>query len=54
MKVKNNSSYLKIPRPRKESRELLNALNIRMPIVLPHREVNVDTKKKLPKQRKLL
>jgi transposase len=54
MKIKNNSSCLKIPRPRKESRELLNALNIRMPIVLPHREVNVDTKKKLPKQRKLL
>lgn len=54
MKIKKSASCLKIPRPRKESRDLLKALNVRMPIALPHREVNVVTKKKLSKQRKFL
>jgi hypothetical protein len=46
MKVKDHGSCLKIPRPRKKSRELLKALDISMPIVLPHREVRVVTRKK--------
>lgn len=54
MKVKNQGSCLKIPRPREQSRQLLKALDIRMPTVLPHREVRVVTRKKLTERRKLL
>ena len=54
MKVKNQGSCLKIPRPREQSRQLLKALDIRMPTVLPHREVHVVTRKKLTERRKLL
>jgi transposase len=53
MKVKNQTSCLKIPRPREKSRQLLKALDIRMPIVLPHRKVRVVTRKKLVERRKL-
>ncbi len=53
IKVKDHGSCLKIPRPREESRELLKALDVRMPTVLPHREVRVVTRKKLPEQRKI-
>jgi len=53
MKVKNQALCLKIPRPRENSRQLLKALDIRMPIVLPHRKVRVVTRKKLVKRRKL-
>ncbi len=53
MRVKGQGSCLKIPRPRQRSRELLKALDIQMPTVLPHREVRVVTRKKLPEQRKL-
>jgi len=52
MKVKDRQSVLKIPRPREQSRNLLNALDIRMPEALPHKEVSVVTKKKLPERRK--
>lgn len=52
MKVKNQPSCLKIPRPRERSRQLLKALDIRMPIVLPHRKVRVVTRKKLGGRRK--
>ena len=52
IKVKDQGSCLKIPRPREKSRELLKALDVRMPMVLPHREVRVVTRKKLPEQRK--
>ena len=51
MEVKNQASCLKIPRPREKSRELLQALDIRMPIVLPHRKVRVVTRKKLTERR---
>lgn len=37
----------KIPIPRKQSRELLKALNIKIPKVLPRRNVNVVSRKKL-------
>lgn len=53
MKIKNQASCLKIPRPRERSRQLLKALDIRMPTVLPHRKVRVVTRKKLVERRKL-
>ena len=53
IKVKDHGSCLKIPRPRKKSMELLKTLGVRMPTALPHREVRVVTRKKLPEQRKL-
>jgi transposase len=53
MKVKNKASCLKIPRPREKSRQLLKALDIKMPIVLPHRNVRVVTRKKLVERRNL-
>jgi transposase len=53
IKVKDHGSCLKIPRPREKSRDLLKALDIRMPTALPHREVRVVTRKKLPEQRRM-
>ncbi len=53
MKFKDQASCLKIPRPREKSRQLLKALDIRMPIVLPHRNVHVVTRKKLVERRNL-
>ena len=53
IKVKDHGSCLKIPRPREKSRELLKALDVRMPMVLAHREVRVVTRKKLPEQRRM-
>jgi len=52
VKIKDKGSCLKIPRPREQSRRLLEALNISTPSVLPHREVHVDTRKKLQERRK--
>jgi transposase len=54
MKVKNQASCLKIPRPREKSRQLLKALDIGMPTVLPHHDVRVVTRKKLTERRKLI
>jgi len=54
MKIKNQKSVLKIPRPREQSANLLKALGIKMPTALPHKEVSVVTKTKLPKRRKLI
>jgi len=53
IRVKGHGSCIKIPRPRDKSRELLKALDVRMPTVLPHREVRVVTRKKLPEQRRM-
>ena len=53
VKVKGHGSCIKIPRPREKSRELLKALDVRMPMVLPHREVRVVTRKKLSEQRRM-
>lgn len=53
MKVKNQASFLRIPRPRETSRQLLKVLDIRMPTVVPHRNVRVVTRKKLTERRKL-
>jgi transposase len=52
VKVKNRGSILKIPRPREQSQGLLKALNITLPIALPHRSINVDTRRKLVDRRK--
>ncbi|MCP5002774.1 MAG: hypothetical protein GY941_02305 [Planctomycetes bacterium] len=54
VKVQEQGSCLKIPRPRENSRKLLKALDVHMPLVLPHREVPVVTRKKLKEQRKRL
>lgn len=53
IKVKGQASSLRIPRPREKSRELLQALDIRMPTALPHRNVRVVTRKTLVERRKL-
>jgi transposase len=53
MKVKDQVSCLKIPRPRENSRQLLKALDIKMPVALPHRNVRVVTRKKLMERRKV-
>ena len=42
----------KIPRPRQQSRELLEALRIKLPEALPSRNIRVVTRKKLPVRRK--
>ena len=42
----------KIPRPRQQSRELLEALQIKLPEVLPSRHIRVVTRKKLTSRRK--
>jgi hypothetical protein len=52
VRIKGKGSCLKIPQPREQSRRLLEALHISLPEVLPHKEVHVDTRKKLPERRK--
>lgn len=52
LKVKDNGSCFKIPRPREQSRKPLKALDVKMPTVLPHRNIAVVTRKKLTEQRK--
>jgi transposase len=53
IKVKDHGCCLKIPRPREKSQELLKELDVRLPTALPHREIRVVTRKKLPEQRKI-
>src|SRR5487761_8225 len=52
MKVKGGSHCLRIPAPSAPCRALLQALDIRLPDVLPHAEIPVVTRKKLPERRK--
>ncbi len=52
MEIKARASCWKIPRPRKELKELLDAVGVIMPMALPHRDIHVDTRKKLPERRK--
>jgi hypothetical protein len=52
MNIKDKATCWKIPRPRKELKELLDALGIIMPLALPHKDINVDTRKKLSNRRK--
>ncbi|MCG2711961.1 MAG: transposase [Candidatus Omnitrophica bacterium] len=51
IKIDKKYSCLKIPIPRKESQTLLQALKIKLPSALPHRDVRVVTRKKLPERR---
>src|SRR5216684_1107941 len=52
MKIKEGGSCLRIPLPNPACRDLLQALDIRLPDVLPDVKVRVDTRKKLPERRK--
>lgn len=52
MKIKDQPSVLKIPIPREQSKKLLAALEIKMPTVLPHKDISVVTRKKLASHRK--
>ncbi|MGH9625525.1 MAG: IS1634 family transposase [Bryobacteraceae bacterium] len=52
MKVKGGGSCLRIPRPCGGARALLQAVGLHLPDALPHREIAVDTRKKLPERRK--
>ncbi len=52
IKVKNAASCWKIPKPAGIVKELLDALDVRMPQFLPRRQVKVVTRKKLPSRRK--
>lgn len=51
MKSKDGGSCLRIPTPNPACRDLLQALDIRLPDVLPHVKVRVDTRKKLQERR---
>jgi len=48
----NGGSCLRIPTPNPACRDLLQALDIRLPDVLPNVKVRVDTRKKLQERRK--
>ena len=50
--IKNKASSQKVPEPRDASKALLEALDVRLPTILPHRKVNVVTRRKLPERRK--
>ena len=52
MKVEGGASCLRISTPRSQSHTLLKAAHIHLPDALPHREVRVVTRKKLPERRK--
>jgi Transposase DDE domain len=52
MKSKDGGSCLRIPTPNLACRDLLQALDIRLPDVLPNVKVRVDTRKKLQERRK--
>ena len=51
MKSKDGGSCLRIPTPNPACRDLLQALDIRLPDVLPNVKVRVDTRKKLQERR---
>ncbi len=51
IKVSGGGSCLQIPKPPAQSRDLLNALDIPLPEALPHSDVRVVTRKKLPQRR---
>ncbi|MBU1153351.1 transposase [bacterium] len=54
VEVNGQGGCLKIPIPRETSQELLKRLDVRLPSVLPHKDVLVVTRKKLAKQQKPL
>jgi len=52
IRTKDGGTCLRIPKPRATSRALLKALDLHLPEALPHTDVRVVTRKKLPEQRK--
>ena len=52
LSVKGTGSCLRLPEPSPIARELLDALDVKLPPVLPKSPAKVDTKKKLTSQRK--
>ena len=52
LSVKGTGSCLRLPEPSPIARELLNALDMKLPPVLPKSPAKVDTKKKLASRRK--
>ena len=44
--------FQRIPEPRELSRQLLEAADIKLPLILPSKGIRVATKKKLPYRRK--
>lgn len=50
--LKDGGSCLRIPTPHADCRALLDTLHLRLPKVLPHTPVRVDTRRKLPERRK--
>ena len=52
LSVKGGEACLRIPEPSPTARELLNALDVKLPQFLPKSKAKVDTKKKLPSRRK--
>ena len=52
MTVKGGASCLRLPAPGETSHALLKALHLSLPDVLPHTDVPVVTRKKLPQRRK--
>lgn len=49
-----NSSCQQIPQPRYLGRKLLELANVELPSILPCRNINVATRRKLPERRKIL
>jgi hypothetical protein len=52
LSVKGGEACLRIPEPSPTARELLDALDVKLPQFLPKSKAKVDTKKKLPSRRK--
>ncbi len=52
LSVKDGGACLRIPEPSPTAKELLDALDVKLPLFLPKSRAKVDTKKKLPSRRK--
>ena len=53
LKLKNGGSCLRLPTHDRETKNLLEALDIKLPDILPRLETHVDTHRKLPSRRKV-
>ena len=54
LRTKQGGRCLRIPQPRADSQKLVKALNLRLPDALPHNDVPVVTRRKLPERRNKL
>ncbi len=52
LSVKGGGACLRIPEPSPIAKELLDALDVKLPLFLPKSKARVDTKRKLPSRRK--